>query len=192
VEAKSSRGADEFRIVIRETDWVGEGPVERAVLVDAGGALDLPLEEFVSEAARWIHRARGDHFTIKTERTYVSVGASGDVAQLMITFLGATAGGVASRAIYDGLLELSRRRLLPDRTERESTASYLRGLPEADVARILSDHLALAIDARRSEPMMVELVIDDGGLRGVYDVVGQRYEVSVEEDVYRIARVTPP
>jgi hypothetical protein len=176
--------------VIRETGWTGEAPFERAVVVEAGGIADLQLEEFVTEAARWLARERGDNFTIETRRTYVSAGASGDFAQLLITFLGATAGGVASRGIYDALLALARGRHFPDWTG-ESKVDYYRSLNESDVATILGRHVTTAINQGRSEFELVELVIGRDAVRAIFDVDDGRYEISVESDVYRIVRIGP-
>lgn len=185
-----SRYADSFSMVIRETDWRGEEPYSRALAADfVEIGVDLPLEELVPEVEGWLARERGDNFQVEIRRTYVSAGASGVGAQLLITFLGTTGGTVASLAIYDALRAFVKERVAPGSRGGGARIAYLRSLDEADAESYLAGRVARAIDRRRSDLVLVEFVLDENEARAVYDVGDDRYVARVEETAYRITRI---
>lgn len=182
---------DHFTVVVRETDTWQQEPYSRAVVADfVEIGQELPLEEFVPELERWLGEQRGDNYEVEIRRSYLSAGASGVGAQLLITFLGSTAGGVASFAIYDALLALIRQRFSPAEVPRPAASlERLRDDDPADVAEELAGWLARALDCRRADLSLVELDRDEDVIRATYDVGADRYEIRVDESGFRITRV---
>jgi hypothetical protein len=137
-----------------------------------------------------VSRPGAEYHETEIRRSYLQAGASGVGAQLLITFLGTTVGGVVSYGIYDALLAFVKQRFARDEPSATRVPlDWLRNEEPDDAAAHLAGWLGRAIDRRGSELDLVSLDRDEDEIRAVYDVGDTRYEIRVDESAYRIARL---
>lgn len=170
-ERSWSNYADHFVVVIRGTDEWEREPFERAVVADFTEiGQELPLEEFVSELEAWLGARRGAApFQIQIRRSYLSAGAAGVGAELVITFLGTAGGTVVGMAMYDALLAFVKERFAPaEASGTRVSLDWLRNEEPDDATRWLAGWVATALDRRGSELTLVSLDRGEDEIRAVY------------------------
>jgi hypothetical protein len=184
--------ADHFTVVVRQSDEREERQYASAVVVDFGevGA-DVPIEELVPELESWLGEQRGDNYAITTFRSHLFAGGSAVNAQLVISLLGTVGVGIASQAIYDGMIAFVKSRLARSELVPRARArlEWLRNEEPDDAVAHLTGWVASALDRRRSELSLVEFAQNEAELRAVYDVGDDRYEVRLDELACRIDRI---
>jgi hypothetical protein len=131
---------------------------------------------------------RNAPFELRTSRTRHEVGASGMSAGLVVTVI---ASGITQIALE----ELWRyiKSLLPESAVPWTPVEWLRQLDEDELAQALQSQIASALDRRRSELTLVQLLRDKNEISAVFDADDDtRYVIRATETLYLIRHVSNP
>lgn len=183
------RYADYLTVTLRKgDDRLDELPsYEDALYANLSIGGDVNLEELGAALSRWVGERHG-LFSLSTARHHYSAGAEAITAELVITVL---ASGVTQIALEE--LWLYVRSLLPSSAQTWNPVESLRQLDGDELTDALRRRVALAVDRRRSELSLIQLLRENDDISAVFETSeGTRYVIRATATAYLVRHVSDP